>query len=286
MVQFKTIGVYFCFFIIFYGILDYSSFAKDLDPKTYVLVVGRAKLSDSITQQQRASDAVGFVSRAFRESYPDIEVISMVDPPICLKRLKTFLPEQRVSVQSVRDQLLDLSRKVQPEDTVILYTHTHGIKPGEGMGSGGLVMGLPMIDEDRGVLSWQEYGDLLLAIPAKNVIVLTMACFSGNLVDTLLLEHNRAKWASRSREGRSFVVLTSQNSLLPSSPIKHRSNVINPFTLALLEILSEDAKPIRLGQFVDSILTKTGQFESRDLKLRNTAEPKAAGDYISEIPFL
>jgi hypothetical protein len=229
---------------------------------------------------------VGFVSQAFRESYPDIEVISMVDPPISLRGLKTRLPQQRVSVQSVRDQLLDLSRNVQPEDTVIIYTHTHGVKPGEATASGGLVMGLPMLDKNRGVLSWQEYSDLILDIPAKNVIVLTMACFSGNLVDTLLLDHNRTKWGSRSREGRSFVVLTSQNSLLPSSPIKHRSNVINPFTLALLEILSEDAKPIRLGQFVDFVLTKTRQFESQDLKLRNTAEPKIVGDYVFERPFL
>jgi hypothetical protein len=56
-------------------------------------------------------------------------------------------------------------------------------------------------------VSYQDIRDNALAYPAKEIIIFTMACHSGGLVDSF--EERRSEWANWQEQGRTLFVMSS-----------------------------------------------------------------------------
>ena len=273
---------------------------------TYFLIASKAKAIDSPILQRRGITAATKVSEAANRIFPDVKLQLLIEPETTPQKIRTGNAKENVTKKKFYDHLLDLTTSVQADDTVFIYTHTHGQRtraaPSELKTCGGIVLSLPVNDPiTRGVFPWEEYAKLILKIPARNVIVLTMACFSGELIDTLNEQRMKDMWKDRKSQGRNFVVLTSQNSTKLSSPIGIGDQIINPFTYALITALKKDSytstsnqhiesndrknkqshsdAKITIGEFIDHILITTKETPSNIRQYKNTAEPQVEGSY-------
>lgn len=271
----------------------------DRRPRTIVLALGKARAVDPAAQQQRGIDAVDKVTGAVARFQPAVTVIRLVDPIMTREQLEREEVKPKVSGDIFREQLRALARTTTEDDTVIIYTHSHGAKPKPDAPKrpGGLVLnpGKPR-GPTRAVLPWAEYAELILAIPARNVVVLTMSCYSGGLVDHLDSPKLKPRWTNRRKNGRNFIVLTSQNSDLMSPPIVKNRELINPFTLAVTHALAGQADGFRLvdgkpdttghkdrqlttGELVDYILYTTEYTASDFQGRKNIARPQLTGSF-------
>jgi hypothetical protein len=151
--------------------------------------------------------------------------------------------------------------------------------------------------EHGGTILWDEYADLLLKIHAQNVVVLTMSCLSGGLVEYLNSQPVLDRWKDlRQKEGRNLIILTSQNDELSSDPIVKDEEVVNPFTYAVAMALEGDAdgftlaagKPaprrrkdnkLTVGEMIDFILYTTENTTSETIGRKNTAKPRLTGSF-------
>ena len=273
---------------------------------THFLIASKAKAIDSPILQRRGITAATKVSEAANRIFPDVKLQLLIEPETTPQKIRTGNAKENVTKKKFYDHLLDLTTSVQADDTVFIYTHTHGQRtraaPSELKTCGGIVLSLPVNDPiTRGVFPWEEYAKLVLKIPARNVIVLTMACFSGELIDTLNEQRMKDMWKDRKSQGRNFVVLTSQNSTKLSSPIGIGDQIINPFTYALITALKKDSytstsnqhiesndrknkqshsdAKITIGEFIDHILITTKETPSNIRQYKNTAEPQVEGSY-------
>ena len=182
----------------------------------------------------------------------------------------------------------------------MIYTHSHGCRNGfeQSQPLGGIVVDLPIKQLPHGgTMLWDEYADLLLRIPAKNVIVFTMSCFSGGFVEFLNSKQVQDRWKDRHlKECRNFIVLTSQNDSLTSDPIMKGTEIVNPFTYAVTKAFDGDAdgfvltdgKPtnqlhkdgkLSVGALIDFILYTTKNTTSERIRPNNTANPKSTGSF-------
>jgi len=264
-------------------------------PRTFLLVVGKAKVGDPVQQQERAMAAPRKISEAMA-IWTGVEADILIDEAMTPKGYRQRLMEEKVTRSIFKERLKRLAKTATPADTVVIYTHSHGRRNGfeESQPLGGIVLDLPIQHpEHQGTLLWDEYVDLLLEIPAKNVVVLTMACFSGGLVEYLGSPQMQTRWKERCKEGRNLIILTSQNKDLPSSPVMKDGEVINPFTYAVAKTFNGEAdgfapesgtageKDGRLtaGELVDYILHTTETTVSEAPRRRNSAEPQLTGSF-------
>lgn len=266
--------------------------ASDAGEAARVLFLGvsKSKIEDSEQQQQRGHDAVRRVSDAFETAGVSSKTLLQESVPATADAL--LVDEQRV-----RTALAKLATDLRPEDTVIIYTHTHGLQSKSQTEPGGLVVTEPTtFSGPRDWLDWREFIDDLLALPAKNVVVLTMACFSGGLVTYLQDPAVKARWEQRRAKGRNFVVLTSQNDHALSNPRKIAGETINPFTYELLAALSGAADghgdqgaavdgQLTLGELSSYLLSETRRHTSAS-DAANDPQPQLAGSYDPAVPLL
>jgi hypothetical protein len=274
--------------------------AAAVPAKTRFLILGKCKVADPPQQQKRGIFAVRRVAKAARSAEREAQVDALVDDVMTIPQYRRGQATETVTGKVFRERLRQLKETATPQDTVIIYTHSHGRQNGfeTSQPHGGLVMDLPVRQtEHAGALLWDEYAERLLEIPAKNVVVLTMACFAGGLVDYLDSPEVRERWKDRrAKEGRNLIVLTSQNASLTSDPIVRNGELINPFTDAVVRTLEgeadgfalADGKPIRgtpadghlsVGEFIDSVLFTTEHTVSESAQRRNTARPQVTGSF-------
>ena len=273
------------------------------EPSVRVLVLGKSKLVDPPRQQKRAADAVRKVAEAARNLGPRVVVDALAEEVMTKERVLAGESEERVTGSVFLDHLARLAEAAGPADTVIIYTHTHGVRKGVARPNspGGLVLDPPFRRfGHRGLLAWDEYADYLLPIPAKHVVVMTMACFSGGLIDTLESAPMKARWEHRREEGRSLVVLTSQDNRTMSPPIVLDRELINPFTYAVAEALAgaadgfclaagepSAARPaegqITIGELIDYTLYTTQHTPSESLQRPNIARPRVTGSFDRDV---
>jgi enterochelin esterase-like enzyme len=207
----------------------------------------KAMLKDAVPHQQRAWDAVqsikkrleplGFASHLLQEQVRSHDEYTGNPSPFLItrRRLLTELESYRQSLGS--------------NDTIIVYSHSHGLQGRSGK-PGGLCLDDPSAGRARpSYLDWQEYADQLLRLPAQTVVVLTMACHSGGLVE-FLNNDEKAKnlWQTHKTQGRNFLVITSQNAHSLSNPRRIDGNVINPFTHAVIKAFSGEADGYQRGR--------------------------------------
>ena len=268
-------------------------------PKTYFLVIGKGKVIDPQKQQERAIVAVRKIAEAGRSVHPEAIVDALSEGVMTKAQYRRGEAKEKVTGTIFRERLTRLAATTIPQDTVVIYTHTHGRKNGfeESQPLGGIIIDLPVRQpEHGGTLLWDEYADLILEIPAKNVLVLTMSCFSGGLVEYFDSPRVRQHWKDRRKEGRNLIVLTSQNENLISPPIVKDGEVINPFTLAVVKALAGEAdgfelmcgnpaKPSRkdgkltVGELIDCVLYTTENMTSEAARRKNIAKPRLTGSF-------
>ena len=272
--------------------------APTQSPATYLLAVGKSKVIDPPQQQQRAIDAVRLVASSARSYLPSINMETMSEEIMSRNQFLNGEYEIKVNGSIFRKKLKELAKKSNTNDTVIIYTHTHGTKPraeASSIKSGLIFDPGPKHLGGESPLTWSEYAELLLEIPARNVIVLTMACYSGALIEHLNSDPLKKRWNTRQQnQNRNFIVITSQNSNLMSMPIVRNQKLINPFTLAVAEALSGQAdgfnpdglkidnnvrKDNRLtaGEITDYIMCKTRSIVSEAPQRVNNADPQITG---------
>ena len=268
--------------------------------ETRFLIVGKGKIADPQEQQQRGIDAVRKVMKAVKASQPGAIVDALAENVMTIDQYRRGQAKETVSGEMFRERLRRLTETATPQDTIVIYTHSHGHKNGfeESQPLGGIVMDLPVRQpKHSGTLLWDEYANLLFKIPAKNVVVLTMSCFSGGLVEYLNSQPVLEQWKERrQKEGRNLIVLTSQNERLTSSPIVKEKEVVNPFTYAVAMALEGEAdgftlvagKPapgrrkdgkLTVGEMIDFILYTTENTISESTQHRNTAKPQLTGSF-------
>jgi len=266
-------------------------------PSVLFLAAGKAMVSDSIQMQKKAAESVRKVASAARKFCPECRMHLLVEDVITIPEYRLDRTREKVTGEIFRKALRQLAETAEPQDTVFIYTHSHGRKNGfeKTQPFGGLVMDLPIREpEHRGTMLWDQYVDLLLKIPAKNVVVMTMSCFSGGLAEHMNSPKTRARWKDRLKQGRNLVVLTSQNGKEASPPIFKEGTVVNPFTYAVAKALSgaadgfalDEGKPaasrkkdgrITAGELVDFVLHVTASTPSDRPRFRNIAKPAVAG---------
>lgn len=171
-----------------------------------------------------------------------------------------LVPTEDLSGSEVRERLAEYERTLTSADTFVLYSHSHGGPLGTFFAS------------------WGQFADRILALPARNVVVLAMSCQSGRLTDRLLAR--KAKWEGRAALGRSLVVLTPVDASQNAGP-SPEPGIGNPFTHAVITAVLGDAdgcsgrEPngrVELQELVDHVLAVT-RAKSRDQSYR----PQFAG---------
>ncbi len=285
------------------AIADDAKTPQTSKSKTYFLVVGKAKITDPARMQEKAAASVAMVADAAGKFRPGIVVDAVAESVMTKEQYQRGEAREKVTGAIFKERLTRLATDTTPQDTVVIYTHSHGRKNGfeESQPLGGIVMDLPVRrTKHRGAFLWDEYVDLLLKIPAKNVVVLTMSCYSGGLVEHLNSLQVRDRWKDRrQKQGRSLIVLTSQNKDLQSPPIVRNGEVINPFTYAVAKMLAGEAdgfnlvrgKPAKpphkdgiltVGEMIDYVLYTTEHTISEQARLKNIAKPQLTGSFNRE----
>lgn len=84
----------------------------------------------------------------------------------------------------------DYIKKLGPKDMFVQYSAGHGVETMLGIG-----------------ITYKEMRDKILAMKAKEIIIFTMACYSGGLVEAF--EKNKADWKKFKAEGRTLFVMSS-----------------------------------------------------------------------------
>jgi hypothetical protein len=91
---------------------------------------------------------------------------------------------------SIASSFNQLKSQVTANDMFIQYSSGHGLKTGLAVGG-----------------SYQEIASRILSLPAKEIIVFTMACHSGGLVDAF--NQMRSQWNGFATQGRTLFVMSS-----------------------------------------------------------------------------
>ncbi|MHC5038141.1 MAG: EF-hand domain-containing protein [Planctomycetota bacterium] len=273
------------------------------DPKTRLLLVSKALCLDPQDLQERGVVAAKKITDAMRKFRPESIVDALAEAVMTKQQFLRGGVKEKVTGDTFRERLRQLAKTVSPQDTVIVYTHTHGRKAGfeELQPLGGMVLDHPIRrPEHQGTILWNEYVELLLKIPAKNVLVLTMSCFSGGLVEHLDSPQVRDRWKDRKpKQGRNLIFLTSQNKDRMSPPIVKDGEVINPFTFAVAKALAGEADGFKgkngesaesrrkdgkltVGEIIDYILHTTENTISEHAQRWNIAKPQVTGSFDRE----
>ena len=246
----------------------------------------KAMVADDIEQQQRGYDAVTMVENSIT-GLNLFELIILKEHVITLGEYQENPVDFIVSGDIIREKYLYLTEeKLLDNDTIIIYSHTHGRKANEeyDIPLGGLVLDvrgntLP----NMGTFLWSEYAQLILDLPAKNVVILTMSCYSGGLINYLNTPEIKEKWENRQQNGRNFLVITSQNVDLPSNPARINGELLNPFTYSVTKALKGEAdgynnaekdQKITFTELIDYILDTT-----KSIGQNNNADPQMTGSY-------
>jgi hypothetical protein len=257
--------------------------------RTAFFGLSKAKSNDKEAQQQRGYEAVQRIAAA--SANVGVTGIELLQEPVPTTVAPFVVGETRV-----RSALSSLAKSLGSDDTVIIYSHTHGIADRRSTLGGLIVTDPSVLDGQPDWLDWSEYAESLLALPAKNVVVLTMSCFSGGLVAYLNRPSVKARWSRRRVEGRSFLVITSQSGDRLSNPRRIDGELINPFTHTLEKALgwqdidrccggrsSSPDGTITFDEFIRYLVSRT-QSHTDDRDPENDPLPQVAGSYRPHAP--
>ncbi|MCK5848689.1 MAG: hypothetical protein KAH01_05780, partial [Caldisericia bacterium] len=210
-------------------------------PTTHFFAFNRARLKDDKKLQQRGVDAIENISSAAK-NIPGFDCKTLIEPVRTIEEYRENPEDPKVTQKTVFDSLEEYAKSVTAKETFIIYSHSHGLKnyfnPEEPWG--GLYLDKPGSDlPHKGITTWPQYAEKLLAIPAKTVVVLTMSCYSGGFVDYLKTIEDQ--WVDRESKKRNFLLITSQNSTEMSKAVRIEGKICNPFTYAVQKAFEGEA---------------------------------------------
>jgi hypothetical protein len=102
----------------------------------------------------------------------------------------TLIGQDQVNGEAITSQWKALTAKMSSSDMYLQYSSGHGYP-------GGLEAGV----------DYNAIIDAALAMPAKEIVIFTMACFSGGLVDAF--NDQKDRWADFQKQGRTLFVMAS-----------------------------------------------------------------------------
>jgi hypothetical protein len=176
-----------------------------------------------------------------------------------------------VSPDSVKARLEGYAQTLGSGDTFVMYSHSHGTKKG-------LLLGF---EPGAGLLSWEDLAELILALPAKNVLVFTMSCHSGALADLLKSSEYAARWQGRTADDRSLVVMTAvaadETAAATDFLIGNPNSIGNPFNYAVRTALAGQADGFSTASGTGAADGVTTLSEARGYILQ-TGKEKAKND--------
>lgn len=194
--------------------------------KIKLFAFSKALFHDDLAQQNRATVAVDKVVTA-ASIRPNMLIEKMQEKEMTTQEYLNNNQVEVINKKIMLDKFSQYQASLTAEDSFIVYSHTHGRKSSDDL-QGGIIIGMK-----REVITWEEYAEVLLNLPAKNIIVFTMACFSGGLIDYLNRPEVRERWVNRNRAGRSFMVISSTNADLLSMPVRIDGGPLNPLTYSV-----------------------------------------------------
>jgi len=205
------------------------------------------------------------------QNYTDEQIPSLENPIADAIKLKLVLKEQyrftdstiisvfNPSVSDIRQQMLELTNRIQPEDNLVIFYAGHGIwvdkeKKGYWM----------LTDSKRyDAGSWFSNTEMLALIaklPARHTLLITDACFSGSVFKTRGLDlgstgEEKNTLVERMKNKISRVAITSGNDTeVPDKSI---------FMHYLIKALSENkekyltAQKMFVNQIIEAVMTAT-----------------------------
>ena len=200
-------------------------------------------------------------------------------------QIETELDAMAMSTETFQQKFAELREKLKPQDTFVLYTHSHGLIPGLGLNwNASNRFDIPF--------SWRLFAQEILSLPAKNVIVFTMSCHSGYLTEAL--NSLSSEWKNKRKSaGRNLIVLTavSKEQLAKATDQGTTSDSLgNPFTYAVKTAIkgaadgfggqTKDGKT-QLSELVGYVLSV-----AKSKSLDAYADPQIAGEYNEDEVFL
>lgn len=201
--------------------------ATELESGLHFFGFAKAAIDDPDEQKRRAVDANARVSQSIA-SWGRFQIDTLSES------LSSDPSQLTVNKEVVMKRLRDYATRLKAEDTIVIYSHSHGVAsrlaPNGSVSEGGMLVG---IEPGAGKMTWSEYANLILNLPAKNVIVFTMACYSGQLIEILNTPAFKARWENRRAQNRSFVVITAQNSERIAGPANIGGVMMNALPYAV-----------------------------------------------------
>ncbi|MBF0407130.1 MAG: beta-lactamase family protein [Candidatus Riflebacteria bacterium] len=224
--------------------------------KGYYFSFSRGKFSDNASQQQLGKSMIEMVGNAARAlntlTMKELFDIPPADVPV-------------VSPQIIKSELAGYSGMLAGSDTMIIYSHSHGV-----------LKGLLLYPD---VYTWEDFASDILNLPAKNVIVLPMSCHSGALVNLLKTDPYNSRWKNRKSQGRNFLVVTPVSADQISGPALIDGKKQNSFSYAVTKALSGEADTSADGKTTFKEFAEYIIAVSREKSQTPKFEPQIAGSY-------
>jgi hypothetical protein len=120
---------------------------------------------------------------------------------VAITEHKMLTDQQQVTPDKILQQLQTYSSALTAQDTLIIYSASHG-------NDDGLILGSATPGR-TGLLSWRHYAEMLVAQKVGKLIVLTMACHSGGIVRAIQDLNGNPGQNQWNRAGRVLFVATS-----------------------------------------------------------------------------
>jgi hypothetical protein len=267
----------------------YSDYPIAYLPKElHFFAFNKARPKDPKPLQQRGVVAIERIGSAV-QNLPKFNIKTIVEPIMTEDEYFNDRKEVKVSQAILWEEFDHYAQTITDQDTLIIYSHCHGLKnnfiPSEPWG--GLRLDAPPRDgkplPHRGVTPWPEYMEKILKLPAKTVVVMVMSCYAGGLID--YLHTIEEQWIHRAKEGRNFIVLTSQDAHQMSNPVRIGNELINPFTYAVEQAFLGKADGFITGEADGKIdINEWTQYILHTTMLHDkNAHPMAIGSYQQDL---
>jgi hypothetical protein len=189
-----------------------------------------------------------------------------------------------IRVEEIRKKFANYKAILKPEDTFVMYSHSHGLNAGLGINWGETGQNL--------IFNWDEYAKAIVDLPARNVVIFNMSCHSGYLTEAL--NKISAEWKSRRVVNkRNLIVLTAVSKEQLSSPTNMRTGINdigNPFTYAVRSALGGSAdgavNGVKDGKTSMDELVNYVLKTAKEKSTGQSAKPQFAGEYSPADQFL
>ncbi|PKL48187.1 MAG: hypothetical protein CVV42_10415 [Candidatus Riflebacteria bacterium HGW-Riflebacteria-2] len=230
----------------------------------------RGKNTDPVSQQQRGNDLAEMVKNSVEQLADSFQINFLSD--------KTpYSGMATVSVKTIRDEFARYRDSLTPDDTILIYSHSHGL-------ARGLLI-------DKEVYSYQDLANDLLSLPARNVIYLVMACHSGAFTDTLKSSNFKSLWENRQKESRNFLVMTPVDATQISYPTSIDGKMLNPFTYAITQAFKGKAdasgdQKTTFTEFVAYVIKESAELSKKPNDPSAGFKPQFTGSYKEDASFI